>query len=101
MKKLVDSEIADCTGVAMQDDETFKTEGGFISERDQYYFQMKQGDNVFLVGLKDLLICLRLMEKMGEIPKITEKWWLQMATLYGNEILAIEFEEIDKFDEKK
>lgn len=78
------------TGTAIQDDETFKSEGSFIPERDQYYFQMKQGDNVFLVGFKDLLIALRVLEKMGEIPEIYEKWWLQMATLYGNDILMVE-----------
>ena len=94
MKKcLGSSEVAMLTGVAMQDDETFKSEGGFIPERDQYYFQMQQGDNVFLAGFKDLLICLRLLEKMGEIPEIGDKWWLQMAALYGNDILMVEFKE--------
>lgn len=34
--------IAMLTGTAIQDDETFKSEGGFIPERDQYYFQMQQ-----------------------------------------------------------
>lgn len=52
---------------------------------------MKQKGNVFLVGAKDLLISLRLLEKMGELPPIGEKWWLQLATLYGNDILMIEF----------
>ena len=75
--------IAMLTGTAIQDDETFKSEGGFIPERDQYYFQMQQGENDFLVGSKELLICLRLLEKMGEFSEIGEKWWLQMATLYG------------------
>ena len=94
MKKcLGNSEVAMLTGVAMQDDETFKSEGGFIPERDQYYFQMQQGDNVFLAGFKDLLICLRLLEKMGEIPEIGDKWGLQMAALYGNDILMVEFKE--------
>ena len=50
------SKIATLTGKAIQDDETFKLEGGFVPERDQFYFEMKQGDNVFLVGFKDLLI---------------------------------------------
>ena len=49
--------------------------------------------NVFLIGFKDLLICLRLLEKMGEIPEIGNKWWLRMATLYGNDILMVEFKE--------
>lgn len=44
-----------------------------------------------MVGFKDLLTCLRLLEKMGEISEIGDKWWLQMATLYGNDILMVEF----------
>lgn len=92
---LDNSKIATLTGTAVQDNETFKSEGGFIPERDQYYFQMQQGNNVFLIGFKDLLISLRLLEKMGEIPEIGEKWWLQMATLYGNDILMVEFTETD------
>lgn len=91
MKEEIDREkIAVLTGEAIQDDETFKAEGGFVPERDQYYFKMKQGDHVFLIGFKDLLISLRLLEKIGEIPEIGEKWWLQMATLYGNDVLMIE-----------
>lgn len=92
-KQLENDKIAALTGVAMKDDETYKLEGGFIPERDQYYFKMQQGNNVFLIGFKDLLICLRLLEKMGEIPKIGERWWLQMATLYGRDILMVEFKE--------
>lgn len=95
MKKTIDSDkVARLIGKAIQDDEAFKSEGGFVPERDQYYFEMKQGDNVFLMGLKDILTSLRLLEKMGEIPEIGDKWWLQMATLYGNDILMVEFEEI-------
>lgn len=96
MEKWLDNKIAVSTGVAIQDNEVFKLDGGFIPKRDQYYFQMKQGDNIFLVGFKDLLICLRLLEKMEEIPKITEKWWLQMASLYGDDILMVEYEETNK-----
>lgn len=91
--RLDSNKVARLTGAAIQDDETFKSEGGFIPERDQYYFQMQQGGNVFLVGFKDLLTCLRLLEKMEEIPEIGDKWWLQMATFYGNDILMVEFKE--------
>ena len=91
-KQLDESKIATLTGTAVQDDETFKAEGGFVTERDQYYFQMQQGDNTFLVGFKEMLIGLRLLEKMGELPEIGEKWWLQMATLYGNDILMVKFQ---------
>jgi hypothetical protein len=96
MEKCFDeNKIAKLTGTAVQDDETFKAEGGFVPERDQYYFQMKKGDNTFLVGFKDLLTCLKLLEKMEEIPKVDEKWWLQMAGLYGDDILMIEFKETE------
>ena len=56
-------------------------------------FEMKQGDYVFMVGFKELLICLRLLEKMDEIPEIGEKWWQQMATLYGNDIYMLKYDE--------
>jgi hypothetical protein len=92
-KHLENDKIARLTGRAIQDDKTYKSEGGFVPERDQYYFEMKLGDNVFLIGFKDLLTSLRLLEKMKEIPPIGEKWWLQMATLYGDDILMVEFKE--------
>ena len=96
MKKWLDSDkIAMLTVTAIQDDETFKSEGGFVPERDQYYFEMQQGGNVFLVGFKDLLKSLRLLENMGEIPEIGDKWWMQMAALYGNDILMAEFKETE------
>lgn len=85
-----DRKIAELTGRAIQDDETFKLEGGFVPERDQYYFEVKQGDDVFLLGFKDMLISFRMLEKIGEIPKVGEKWWQQMATLYGRDILMQE-----------
>ena len=94
MQKCFDEKkIAKLTGTAVQDDETFKAEGGFVPERDQFYFEMKQGDYVFMVGFKELLICLRLLEKMDEIPEIGEKWWQQMATLYGNDIYMLKYDE--------
>lgn len=94
MEKCFDeNKIAKLTGTAIQDDETFKTEGGFIPERDQFYFEMKQGDHVFMVGFKDLLICLRLLEEMGEIPKINGKWWTQIETLYGGELCMVKYKE--------
>lgn len=87
------SKIATLTGKAIQDDETFKSEGGFVPERDQFYFEMKQGDNVFLVGFKDLLISLKLMEQMQEIPKISDKWWSQIATLYGWDLQMLKLDD--------
>ena len=40
MEKCFDeNKIAKLTGTAVQDDETFKAEGGFVPERDQFYFE--------------------------------------------------------------
>lgn len=91
MEKKIDMEkLAVLTGRAVQDDELFKSEGGFVPERDQFYFEMKQGDNVFLIGAKDILICLRVLAEMGEIPKISEKWWDRLYSLYGDDIFLYE-----------
>ena len=46
-----------------------------------------------MIGFKDLLICLKLLENMNEIPKIGNKWWLQMAALYGDDILVVNCKE--------
>ena len=86
MRKGLDrNEIAVLTGEAIQDDETFKSEGGFVPERDQYYFKMKQGNHIFLVGFKDLLISLRLLEKIGEIPEMMK--YMMLSGLQKNRML--------------
>ncbi len=92
-EKIDTDKIAHLTGDAYQDDESFLSEGGFEPERDQLYFKMKQGDNEFLVGLKDLLICLRLAETMGEVPVCGERWWRAVSRLYGDEMPMIDFKE--------
>ena len=80
MEKCFDEKkIAKLTGTAVQDDETFKAEGGFVPERDQFYFEMKQGDYVFMVGFKELLICLRLLEKLDPSPNSTHVNVFEMA----------------------
>ena len=99
-RDFTDNEIAALTGIAVQDDETYKKEGGFIPERDQYYFQMRQGDQEFFLGFKDMLLCIRLLEKLREIPEIGEKWWLMMATLYGDDILMPDFSEDGEKNER-
>lgn len=56
MEKIDKNNVAMLTGVALQDDETFQAEGGFVPERDQFYFEMKQDEHVFLLGFKDMLL---------------------------------------------
>ena len=43
-----------------------------------------------------MLTCLRLLEKMAEIPEIGDKWWLRMVALYGNDILMVELKKNNK-----
>lgn len=93
--------IATLTGKAFQDDETYKYEGGFIPERDQLYFEFKQGDNTFLLGFTDILICLKLLEQLDEIPKIPAIWWSQSERLYGNEADMLELNILEEKRKKK
>ena len=99
-RKIQNNEIAVLTGKAIQDNEAFQAEGGFEPERDQYYFQMQQDNHQFFVGFKDILTCLRILEKLEEIPEIGNKWWVQMANLYGQDLLMIELEETKEFSEE-
>lgn len=92
-KNINENKIAILTGTAIQDDESYKSDGGFIPERDQYYFELKQNDNTFMIGFKDMLKCLKLLENMNEIPKIDGKWWGKIASLYGDDILMVNYEE--------
>ena len=87
------SDIARITGRAFQDDESFKKEGDFIPERDQFYFELKKGDDTFLIGCKDILKCIRLLEKIKEIPEIGTDWWQSMVSLYGDDVLMLEYME--------
>lgn len=53
MEKCFDEKkIAKLTGTAVQDDETFKAEGGFVHERDQFYFEMK-ADGLIIFHLQE------------------------------------------------
>ena len=35
----------------------------------------------------------RLLEEMGEIPKINGRWWTQIESLYGGELCMVEYKE--------
>lgn len=96
MENLDMTKIANLTGRAIQDDETFKTEGGFVPERDQVYFEMRQRDNTFLLGFKDILLCMRLMEELGEIPEINHDWWGTISSLYGYDLMMVKLDAEEK-----
>lgn len=95
MEQFDDTKIAKLTGRAAQDDETFKAEGGFVPKRDQFYFELQQSKDgtTFLIGLEDILKCLRLMEEIGELPEIGGKWWSQINSLYGYDVSMVKYAE--------
>lgn len=68
-------------------------DGSFIPERDQVYFKMAKEETEFLIGLKDILYCIRFAEKQGELPELGIDWWHRAALLYGKDIYMIECEE--------
>ncbi len=82
MEQKIKQKKAILTGKAVQDNESFLSEGGFVPERDQWYFEMKQNDNTFLVGFRDILIVLKMMEELKEIPEIGNKWWGEVINQY-------------------
>ena len=42
----------------------------------------KKNDEEFLLGLKDMLICLQAAEKMNELPELPFSWWRQVWQRY-------------------
>ncbi len=54
---------------------TINPEGEFDASRDQMYFVLEKDGERFLLGIRDVLRCLRFAEKQGEIPKLPEGWW--------------------------
>lgn len=49
--------------------------------RDQCYFEMKDKYHTFQIGLRDLLMCLKFAEDIGELPP-HDAWWLKIADRY-------------------
>lgn len=96
MENLNLTKIANLTGRAIQDDETFKVEGDFVPERDQIYFEMQQGDSTSFLGFKDILLCMRLMEELGEIPRINHDWWNRITSLYGYDLMMVKLDTEEK-----
>ncbi len=50
-------------------------------QRDQLYFEMKDNYHTFQIGLRDLLLCLKFAEDIGELPS-HEAWWLKIMDRY-------------------
>lgn len=49
--------------------------------QDQLHFEMKDNYHTFQIGLRDLLLCLKFAEDIGELPS-HEGWWLRVVDRY-------------------
>jgi len=75
-------EIAKVTGEAVQNE---INDGNFVVERDQLYFALKSDSGEYLLGLSDILRCLKVAEKIGELPELPKGWWTSVRILYGDQ----------------
>lgn len=49
---------------------------------EDYFFQMKDKDHEFCIGLRTILECLSFAELEGAVPKLPADWWLKIQRRY-------------------
>lgn len=52
-------------------------------EDEKIYFLLRSEENKFVIGLSDILECLRFAEKEGEVPKLPAEWWGEIWSMYS------------------
>jgi len=45
-------------------------------------FAMQDKHHKFSIGIEDVLICLRIAEENGAVPKLPKDWWVDIITRY-------------------
>lgn len=63
---------------SMKDDEL-----EYIPEKHQPYFEFDCKGNRQLIGLDQILLCLRIAEKMNEIPSMSLSFWQSVSENCG------------------
>lgn len=58
------------------------SESGFNYEKEQLYFEFEINNEKVLIGMRDILVCMKFAEEQGEIPKIGNYFWHQADSLY-------------------
>ena len=58
------------------------SESGFDYKKEQLYFEFEINNEKVLIGMKDILVCMKFAEEQGEIPKIGNFFWHQADSLY-------------------
>lgn len=70
--------IAELTGNAFQDDEYI---GEYDVYKEQIYFEMQDEHHKFLIGLRDILLCILFAEEQGLLPE-HGLWWYDVMARY-------------------
>mgnify|MGYP007102061223 CR=1 FL=1 len=65
---------------------------GFNGTTEQLFFEMKDNYHTFVVGLKDILMCMEFAIEQGELPTIPLGWWVDVKLRYGIELVTEEEE---------
>jgi len=47
-------------------------------------FAMQDKYHQFSIGIEDVLICLRIAEENGAVPKLPKDWWVDIITRYDS-----------------
>ena len=60
---------------------------GYRPEELQLFFVVKDSYNEAVIGLIDVLKCLRFAEKQGVLPPIADEWWQDACERYEFELI--------------
>ena len=45
-------------------------------------FAMRDNERTFAIGLTTILRCLHFADEQGEVPKLSEEWWIAVKKKY-------------------
>ncbi|MFI3270729.1 MAG: XRE family transcriptional regulator [Pseudomonadota bacterium] len=54
---------------------------------EELFFAMRDNYHNFSIGLRTVLQCLHLAEEEGNVPKLPQEWWNQIANRHNIEFL--------------
>lgn len=47
-----------------------------------HIFKLKDNEKEFMIGLQDILKCLRFAEEEGAVPPLSSDWWIDLQNQY-------------------
>lgn len=49
---------------------------------EDYYFNFKDAEKSFQIGIKEILSCIAFAEEKGALPELPSDWWNQVCSRY-------------------